>query len=277
MLNFFQFLFRFRVFILFIILEGIGFWLMVNNNPYQGSVYFNSSNTVIATTLEYSNAINDFFELAEVNQKLLEENTRLKEQIFNRVDTISPLAPIEPLDSVETPKQLIELRPAKVINNSLFFQNNYLTINKGSNDGVLRGMGVIGADGVVGQIHTVSENYASVYSLLHASMLISSVHLKSNSLCTTKWAGSDPNYSNIDYLPRHVKISIGDTITTSGYNSIFPERTMVGIVEQVSIENNATFYDITIKNATDFYALSDVYLVKNLIKSEKDSLEINQQ
>lgn len=271
MLNFFQFLFRFRVFILFVILEGIGFWLMVNNNPYQGSVYFNSSNAVTASTLEYSNAVNGFFNLAEVNQKLLEENTRLKEQILNRLDTISPL------DSVETSKQIIELRPANIINNSLFFQNNYLTINKGSEDGVVRGMGVIGADGVVGQIHTVSENYASVYSLLHASMLISSVHLKSNSLCTTKWGGSDPKYSKIEYLPRHVKISIGDTITTSGYNSIFPERTLVGIVEQVSIEDNATFYDITIKNATDFYALSDVYLVKSLIKPEKDSLEINQQ
>ena len=271
MLIFFQFLYRFRVFIVFLILESFGLWLMVNNNPYQGSVYFNSSNALTASMLEASNSVTDYFRLEDINQKLLEENMRLKTDIYNAAHVLVLS------DSLKKQTPTIELQEAKVINKSLFFQNNYLTINKGSNHGLIKGMGIIGADGIVGQIQTVSDNYASVYSLLHSSMLVSSVHLKSKSLCTTKWAGKDPNYSSIQYLPRHVKVSIGDTITTSGYNAIFPEHTMIGIVDQIRVEENATFYEITIKNATDFYNLSNVYIVHNNRKMEKDSLETNQQ
>lgn len=271
MRRFFQFLFRYRVFILFLLLEWIGFSLIIKNNPYQGAIYFNSSNAATASVLEISNNISDFFNLRILNASLLEENKALKQRILN--NSISYVS----LDSTKRDSLLVSLMSAKVINKSLFYQNNYLTINKGSFDGIEKGMGVIGPDGIVGTVYGVSENYASVFSLLHSSVMISSVHKKTNSLCTTKWDGIDPNYSKIEYLPKHVQISIGDTITTSGYNAIFPENTMIGIVDKLNIQDNATFYDVTIKNATDFYTLSYVYLVRNQRKDEKDSLEINQK
>ena len=55
---------------------------------------------------------------------------------------------------------------AKVINNSIFKRNNYLTINKGKKHGVEDGMGVISTNGVIGIVHSTSENYALIISIL---------------------------------------------------------------------------------------------------------------
>ncbi len=268
MRRFFQFLYRFRVFILFLVLEGIGFWLVVNNNPYQEAAYFNASSTATASALQLSDNVTGFIDLKQQNQKLIKENLKLKQVLINQAfNTISNV------DSTETDTTIISLLSANVINKTLFFQNNYITIDRGLKDGLEVGMGVIGPNGLVGQVKTVSKNYASVYSLLHSSVLVSSVHQKSNSLCTTKWTGEDPSYSSIEYLPKHVSIDIGDTIKTSGYNAIFPKNTVIGVVDNVGLSDNSTFQKISIKNATDFYTLSHVYLVFNRMKIEKDSLE----
>lgn len=270
MSKFFQFLYRFRLFILFLLLEGIGIWLIVNNNPYQSSIYFNSSNNMTASILQLSSNISDYYNLIEQNALLIEQNKILHQNILNR--NIRYFTS----DSTKSDNMKISFLSAKVINKSLFYQNNYITIDKGLKHGVKKGMGVIGLNGVVGQVHIVSNNYSTIYSLLHSDVLVSSVHKKSNSLCTTSWNGIDPNYSKINYLPIHVEVSIGDTIATSGYNAIFPKNILIGIVDKVNIQDNATFYEISIKNITDFYTLSFVYLLSNNIKSEKDSIEVIQ-
>ena len=266
----FQFLYRFRVLIVFVGLEVASSWLIVRHNAYQGSKYFNSSNQVTASILKTSDDISSYFKLSEDNYVLAEENARLRTLLNQSIDSIGYLDTVRLLPS--TP---IDFITAKVINNSLFFQNNYITLDKGYRDGVSKGMGVIGPFGVVGKVSSVSERFSTVISLLHTGMMVSSTHKNSGALCTTKWDGVDPLKARIEYLPRHLEISIGDSIQTSGYNSIYPPGSMIGIIENISIQDDATFYDISIDLATDFYTLSHVYLVVNQIKSEKDSLESN--
>jgi len=78
------------------------------------------------------------------------------------------------------------------------------------------------------------------------------------------------------YVPRHLEVEIGDTILTSGYNTIFPPGVMIGVIKTVNLEEDATsFYSIDIDLATEFDALSYVYVVKNESKAEIDSLEQN--
>lgn len=263
-----QFLYRFRVFILFLLLEVLCLWLIVNNNAYQGSKYFNSSNQVSASILEASDNVESYFQLADDNLALANENAALRQMLYERPDSLTIT-----YDSIPPRQAPMKFVTAKVINNSLFFQNNYITLNRGAKDQVFPGMGVIGPNGVVGQVQTVSEDFCSVTSLLHTRMLVSSVHNISGALCTTHWDGKDPLRAKISYLPRHLNVSIGDTITTSGFNAVFPSETMIGRVENVSIADDATFYDITVALSTDFYTLSHVYLVRNPARAEKDSLE----
>ena len=265
-----QFLYRYRSFLLFLFLEGVCFWLIVENNNYQGAKFFNTTNTLAASLSESSSAVVNFFDLANQNRVLTEENAQLKKLLASSTNATDSATSFLAKDS-----SLWEFIPAKVINNSVFLQNNYLTVNKGSDDGITKGMGVIGSNGVAGRVVDVTKHYASVTSLLHSSSLVSSVHRVSGALCTTTWNGKDPLIANVEFLPRHLKIQVGDTIVTSGYNAIYPPESLVGTVHHVSIAEDATFYEVEIKLATDFYQLGYVSMVAFHHLAEKDSLEEN--
>lgn len=153
--------------------------------------------------------------------------------------------------------------------------NNYLTIAAGTADGVKPGMGVVSPQGVVGRIKTVSEHYATVTSLLHSQMLISAKIRTSDTFGTIKWTGGNYRTVLLDYIPLHIKPVKGDTIVTSGYNTVFPEGIMVGTISSIEQEPDKSFYTIKVKLAVDFAQLSYVYVVENTKEEEREALEQN--
>jgi len=177
------------------------------------------------------------------------------------------------LQSVDTALHY-EYIPAKVINNSTMKTNNYLTVDKGRHDGLEPGMGAISSFGVVGVVKSVSNNYATLYSVLHGEMQVSSVINRLGVFCTTKWDGVDPRYADLLYIPRHVELQVGDSITTSGYNAIFPEGIPIGRIRDFDISENETFYNVNIELSSDFQSLSHVYVISNYFRQEKDSVEL---
>jgi rod shape-determining protein MreC len=283
MRDLFLFLYRFRAFFLFIFLELLSAWMIVQNNAYQSAAFFNSANWLAAGTMNLSSNIYDYFRLSEVNQELANENARLKELLELKEDSVVLAGESFMLDTLLKQDSLQEsdtlaqqqyaYTAAKVINNSTNRFNNYLTISKGKDAHIEEGMGVVGPRGVVGKVKAVSEHYATITSLLHSNFLISSVITSSNTFCSTQWGGQDPRIANLLYVPRHIAVNIGDTVVTSGYNAIFPADIPIGTVRAVDIEENATFYDIEIELSTDFSKLSYVYIIENELKSDKDSLE----
>ncbi len=272
MYSLFQFLYRNRAFLTFILLEVVSFWLIANDRTYLGAKFFNSSNRVAASVLATTSNVSDYFSLTEVNSQLADENVRLHEALLNR-----PPLGIDPLkmDSLgeESIEVVFEMLAARVINNSTQRVNNYLTIDKGEKDGVLPGMGVVGPIGIVGKVKYTSQRYATVISLLHTEFLISSSIKRNNVFGTIRWSGRDPLKAQLQYIPRHISLQKGDTIVTSGFNTIFPQGYNIGVIEDFSLSEDATFYTIDVRLGTDFYSLSYVYVVKNIIGAEKDSIE----
>lgn len=190
------------------------------------------------------------------NAKLQQELQQLRTEPYTQLDTIDRYQVIG----------------AKVISNTFDRGANFLTISAGKKDSVAVGMGVISPFGVVGQIKSVSENFASVYSLLHPNLLISSKVKKSETKCTVQWDQSNYNRASLKYIPRHVDLKKGDSIVTSGFNSVFPENLMVGIVDEINLEEHMTFYEAKIELTTDFTSLYQVFVIKDLLKEELDSL-----
>src|SRR5690606_38918518 len=97
-----------------------------------------------------------------------------------------------PADSVHfildsTLSNHFEFRLAKIINNSIHLNQNHLTLNKGGKHGIKEGMGVFNEDGIIGRVKGVSTNFASVISLLHTEILVSSKIKRTDVFGSTKW------------------------------------------------------------------------------------------
>lgn len=267
----FLFLYRYRAFLIFLALEVFCSWLIVENNTYQGAKYFNTSNRVAAGIIQISDNVTDYFNLTEVNKELSQENAALKTRLreLNQSMFDPDVEIIRDLEIVN----MYEYMPAKVINNSTRRFNNYITINKGSQDGVESDMGVIDNNGVVGKVQTVSSNFSVITSILHSDVLVSSKIKRTGDLCTTKWGGKDPYTAQLLYIPLHVNLQNGDTIVTSGYNAIFPEGIPIGTIQSFDAAEDDLFYDVTIDLASNLNRLSYIYIIKNELKVEQDSIE----
>ncbi len=292
MYNLLSFIFRYKASLLFVFLEVISVFFIVNNNDYHHAAFVNSSNQLVASVMNTTNSVGEYFTLAEVNQQLSRENAKLHELLQNGLlptdsllhkdslalealaeDSVSILAPVQSRRDSLRLKQYLFL-PAKVVENTVKRAKNYVTIDKGWADGIAKDMGVICPDGIVGKVKDVSEHFAVVTSLLHTEMFISVLVERSNTLGSVQWNGRNSTIANLHDIPIHINIITGDTIVTSGYSGIYPPGTMVGTVAEVRPEEDAAFYDIDVDLSTEFQELSYVYVVKNRLRQEKDSLEV---
>ena len=269
----FYFIYQYRAFFTFLVLEVFCFWLVVKNNEYQGTQFFNSSNTVVASVNGFSQSVRDYFLLSNVNATLSAENAGLRRELetyhqqTHLTDSVAP----PPTDSSRIKR--FDFVSAKVVNNHVDLTKNLITINKGRDAGIEPGMAVISPLGAVGKVKLVSEHYGVVTSLLHIDVMVSSVLKRTGHFGSVQWDGRDPSVIRFNFIPRHVKPLVGDTVVTSGYNSVFPEGIMVGTVSEVNLSNEALTYDLRVKLSQDFRKLSFLTVVKSMYKSEQDSLE----
>jgi rod shape-determining protein MreC len=270
MVSLFAFLLRLRAFFVFLALEGLCLYLMVQENAFQRIEYLNTSNYVAASIYQNVNQVKGYFFLVQANNDLAEENAVLKQQL-GRLRQSKEVILMDSL-SKDTGAQY-KFIVAKVINNSVSRINNYLTLNKGTADGVNPGMGLISPLGVVGRVRNCSEHFATVTSLLHSKMTISAEIGRTRAFGSIKWKGTNTRTASLLYIARHLKPKVGDTIVTSSLSTVFPQGIPVGRISKVSIKDDDTFYTIDVILSASFGTLDYVYVVNNSLKLEQDSLE----
>lgn len=258
-------------FLLFLILEVVSLVLVFNYNKYQKVQFFNSSNRIAGSVYNSFNSVVGYFELAKVNRSLAEENARLK-SIFlpdSLRETELDLLHENKLESDSVFKYI----SAKVINNSVNKTNNYITINKGRKHGIKEDQGIVSANGIVGVIVSVSESYASGFSVLNNRWGPSGKLKGSGYFGPVEWDGKDYQMASFKEIPFHVKLAVGDTIVTSGYSSFFPEGIMIGTIDSFSRPDGESFYNIEVKLAVNFKSLHFVNVIENNNRQEIIQLE----
>lgn len=261
---------KFRTPILFLLLEIFCLILIVTRNKYHNTIFYNISSEYTGELLGVSNNVWEYLNLRDVNKKLAQENAQLRYLVAKK--QFAKNAQVTSIrDSLVVAQYQYDV--AKVVNNSTHRSNNYITINRGRLHGIKPGMGVISPEGAVGKIKSCSDHYSIVVSLLHSKMRISSEIKKNNSLGYVQWSGGDPSTAKMLDLPRHLNVVKNDTIITSGYNSTFPPGITIGVVKKVALKSEQTFFDIDVQLATEFNQLSYVYIIKNRLKLEQESLE----
>ncbi len=272
-----RFLARNYFILLFLLLEAVSLSLIVNYNNFQRVRFLNSSNRFTASVYDTFNSVTSFFALQKTNAELADENARLRALLEHYKEVNIPADSLQQAPTDTLPDGRIKYRfvPAKVVNNSFVRQYNYITINKGSEDGVEVDMGIIGPKGVVGIVTSVSEHYATGPTILNKRWKVSAKIKNSNYFGSLAWDGLDSKYADLNEIPFHVQMEIGDTIVTSGFSDVFPEGIPIGIIERFDHASGRNFFDISVRLSTNFANLNYVEVIDN--RHLKELIELQEQ
>lgn len=298
-----ELLIRYKAFLLFLILEAFCLSWVVSYNPYQRASYLQSTNYVSASLYTFTSGITDYFNLKGSNDELLVQNAELQadleiqrlealryKQLLEEQKLLQPY--LTKLDTIgdslflvaksinptydttllsNSTDQQYEFVSARIIKNDYKKAENYLLIDKGSNDGVKKNMGVIGPKGVIGVVVSSCHKFALAASVLNTNQRIAGQLLSNHAQGSIVWKGENPQECDFENIPVHIKVKTGDTVVTSGYNSVFPANKMIGIIKSVQIQDHKWFQDIKVELATDFSTVRHVYAVRNV---DKDTVNL---
>ena len=281
MKNLFRLLYRYHVVFLFILLETLSLSMVVTYNNYQRATFFDSSNFFTGTLYKEFSSFTQIFSFKQVNFKMAEENAVLRAALQEQL-LKSSQGTYKSSDSIYLPRiardssqnAVYRFTTARVINNSINQQHNFITLNKGRRDGVKADMGVIANGQVVGLVTKVSENFSTVISLLNSRWKISAKIKRNDYFGSLSWDGKDYRRVQLNEIPYHVPVQNGDTIVTTGYAASFPEGLVIGTISDFSIGTGSNFYKIEVMLAADFKNLVIVGLVENKQLNEIKQLQL---
>ena len=275
MRNLLNFFFKYNYWFLFILLELISFSLLFRFNNYQGSSFFTSSNRLVGLVYEAMDEVTDYFNLKTINDELTQQNVELQLQMEGLRTSLKEMS-VDSAGFERLKKEALvgyDILKAKVINNSLIYTDNYITLDKGEKDGVRSEMGVVDGEGVVGIVYLTSENYSIVIPVLNSKCSISCKIKRSDYFGFLKWEGGSSKYAIVKDMPRHSLFSLGDTIVTSGHSTVFPGGIPIGTVENISDSHDGLSYLLKVKLFTDFGRLDNVRVISVHGREELQKLE----
>lgn len=262
-----HFFIRNKNFLLFSVLFVVSILLTIQTHNYHNNKFISSANAITGGIYKFKTNLTDYFSLKSSNLKLHEENLKLRKQLeaYRELDTIPTL------DTTMLPK--FEYVAATVINNNYSRTKNQITLDQGISDGLSTDMGVISTRGLVGIVSDLSENYATVQSILNTKSRINAKLKNSNHFGTLIWNTKDPNIVQLIDIPRLAEIKTGDTIITGGRSTIFPEGITIGTIRDFNLDRDDNYYYVNVNLFNDMTSLKFVYLIKNNEAEEILTLE----
>jgi len=269
MRDLFRFLFRQRNNLLFLALMGISMSLLIGGNMHQRAQAISSSNSVIGQIYTWRHDLTEFTDLRAVNQQLAQELA--EERTRNHASTNDTGKVTLHVDSAR--EEAYKFITAQVINSTAHKERNYLTLDRGTLDGIHQDLGVVGMNGIVGVVRDASPHFALVTSILGNEIEYSVELSRTKHYGLLKWDTGDPATASMVDVAKYVQVHVGDPVVTRGGDHVFPAGFPVGTVIAVHDDPGSNFHSITLKLAEDLTRSGYVHIVFDLLGSERDSLQ----
>ena len=277
MRNIFLFIRRYFVFLSFVVLQFIALWILFKFNRFHRAVFLGVATEVTGGINTQVDKIDDYFHLREENRRVHRMNDSLLNLLknnFNPTDTAQKLVTDSVRIDTLTETRRYLYREAKVVYNSVNFENNYLQLNRGAKEGIKDNMAVLNSDfSVVGQVVNVSPNFSQVMSLLHTKSRIPAMLKTTNVAGIIRWDAKDPRFLTLDGISKDVAVKKGDTILTSKYSFNYPPHFFLGRIADIKIDKSSGFYLIKVRCAINFANIQQVFIVENLQRTEQVELD----
>jgi rod shape-determining protein MreC len=261
---------------LFFLLVFLSIVLIVNNNRFQRSKYLTVMQEVAGNLYFLSSHVEAYMNLESKNTDLLNKVAELENTVYKyerQLELLTDTSTTKEIETDSTHSSIYTFTPAKVVYNRVSGQENYMTLNKGTNDGIEVDMGVVSSTGIAGITIDVSANFALVIPVLNSKFQLSCKVKNNDYFGSLVWDGKDPQYAYLQELPLHVHFEINDTIITSSYSAIFPEGLPVGKIVDSQKQKNDDYTSLKIKLFTNFNTLTEVMIIRNTYKEEQQNLQ----
>lgn len=268
-----QFFMRSRDFFVFLALFLCAIGLVFNSNYYPQSAYINSANAVSGRLYSFTDYWAQYFSLRGQNETLTEENRALRSQLLRMEQQIRNISLVDSVSFPTTDSLKYKVLKANVIKNSFRLKNNYLTIDKGTKDGVKQDMGVLSPQGVVGIIENTSERFATVQSVLNTRSALNAMVKHTQHFGSLRWDTREVNKVQLLEVPNIAPIQNGDTIVTGGMSNIFPKGIPIGRIVHFEKSKKDNTYIIDVKLFADMSNLEYVYIIEDRDRAAVSDLE----
>ena len=263
--------------IIFLIVGGIlvlafGGYLGNASRGLEGSLI--AAQTWVATRAsaiqDFMAAPRDIATLRQRNAELEAEVSRLQGQVIELQQKVGETEILAALVDFSRANPESTYKGAAVVGRDPSPFLHYIIINRGSNDGILRGMPVVTNQGLIGRVNAVIADAARVQLVTDPASAIN-VRLQ-NADTDAVLIGSVTGDLSLDLISQDVTVDAGDVVLTSGLGGGYPPDLIIGQVLNVRKRDFELFQQATIQPAVDFARLEIVLIITNFRPVEIEPL-----
>jgi rod shape-determining protein MreC len=233
------------------ILEPFYFLASTTQNGYAGI-----SSNVRSTTDLYLNLIN----IKKENRQLHQELDGLKAQLASTEELKLENERMSKLLNFK-PTAKMDLLAARIIGRDLLTDYDTVTIDRGEDQGVKKGMGIITISGVVGYAVEVEAKISKVLLLTDRYAVVDGIVQRSRARGIVQ--GQSKDSCILSFLKRSDDVQKGDTVVTSGLDNYFPKGFPVGEVTEVKKDEYGLGQTVTVQPMVNAANLEEVFVILN--------------
>jgi rod shape-determining protein MreC len=203
----------------------------------------------------------DITSLRQRNSELEAENSRLQVQIVELQDQVTESELLATLVDYERRHVENQYTAASVIARDVSPFMHYVIIDRGSDDGLRKGMPVITQQGLVGSIAAVTAGAARIQLINDPGSSINVILQQSGEDAVLN--GQITGELTLDMISQNATVQAGDLVMTSGLGGNYPANIVVGQVLTVRREASSLFQTASVQPAVDFSQLDIVLIITN--------------
>jgi rod shape-determining protein MreC len=273
--NVFLFIRKYSNFLFFLVLQVLALSFLFRYNNYHQAIFMNAAEEITGSLDQRYSTVEYYFKLKKINEQLTAENLRLHQTFRENYEVAGEggklVADTVMMDSLRRIQKYFWMG-ARVVGSTVSTQTNFITLHRGSDQGVHPNMGVVSPEGIVGTVVNVSENFSSVMTLLHRQYKVVVKLKNGGDRGTVEWEGN-PTFVTLRDIPKSAKVQTGDSVVTSPTSSLFPGGIMVGTVLDITDDKSSNFYTLKLKPSTNFFNIEFVYVIANTQYYDQKRLE----
>lgn len=217
--------------------------------------------TRYSASQDFLAAPRDIAALRQRNAELEAEVSRLQGQVIDLQQKVGETEILAALVDFSRASPESTYRGAAVVGRDPSPFLHYVIINRGSNDGILRGMPVVTNQGLIGRVDSVIADAARVQLITDPASAIN-VRLQ-NADTDAVLIGSVTGDLSLDMISQDVTVEAGDVVLTSGLGGGYPPDLIIGQVINVRKRDYELFQGATIQPVVDFARLEIVLVITN--------------